>query len=239
MVSSAGNDQNLGKTTREVIYVVVPTHDVNIHDNWQVMGLRGTGSCDFSIVDHKTTPDLVMRWDSNRPHPLRGGPLYRLPFLAFGAHEHVAFAAGVARRVLDELVKMAVSQRGKFRPKSLTERAAFHQFLGKSDLKLRSARALAFDLVEETWQNVCRDETITPALQAALRGVATYITDIAVEITSRSFRYGGDGAPFQPNIFERLLREMNAAAQHMLVSDSAYENQGKFCLGLPDADPMG
>jgi hypothetical protein len=31
---------------------------------------------------------------------------------------------------------------------------------------------------------------------------------------------------------------MNAAAQHILPSDSAYENHGKFQLGLP-ADPMG
>jgi hypothetical protein len=34
------------------------------------------------------------------------------------------------------------------------------------------------------------------------------------------------------------LRDINAAAQHLMVSDIAYELQGKMALGLPDIDPM-
>jgi alkylation response protein AidB-like acyl-CoA dehydrogenase len=34
------------------------------------------------------------------------------------------------------------------------------------------------------------------------------------------------------------LRDINAAAQHLMVSDAAYENYGQCLLGLPDADPM-
>ena len=29
--------------------VLLPRDQVVIHDNWQVAGLKGTGSCDFSI----------------------------------------------------------------------------------------------------------------------------------------------------------------------------------------------
>ena len=35
------------------------------------------------------------------------------------------------------------------------------------------------------------------------------------------------------------LRDINAAAQHQMVSGAAYENHGQFVLGLPEADPMG
>jgi hypothetical protein len=31
---------------------------------------------------------------------------------------------------------------------------------------------------------------------------------------------------------------MNVAAQHLMVSEIAYENLGQMILGLPDADPM-
>ncbi len=224
---------------REVIYVVLPVEAIEIHDNWHVVGLRGTGSCDFTIDDQFVPLELTMNWQPDKPVPLRGGPLFRLPSLAFGAHEHVAFAAGLARRAVDELLLMATTQRGQYRPSALTERHIFQRLVGKSDLKLRSARSLALDLYQDTWQRICRDEPIMPARQAELRGLATFITDIALEIVTAAFRYGGSRANFQPNIFERLLRDMNAAAQHIMASDSAYENHGKFLLGLPDADPMG
>ena len=33
------------------IRAAIPASKLQIHDNWQVMGLRGTGSCDFSATD--------------------------------------------------------------------------------------------------------------------------------------------------------------------------------------------
>lgn len=222
----------------DIIYVVLPAEDIHIHDNWNAVGLRGTGSCDFSVIDVHVATELAMNWNPAAPEPLRGGPLYRLPSLAFVGHEHVAFAAGLARRVLDELVKMATTRSGQFRPVALSKRKVFHRFMGESDLKLRSARSLAIVLFEDVWQKVCTGESITLASQAELRAIATHMTDLAADIIAQSFRYGGAGTLLQPNIFERSLRDMNAAAQHILVSDSAYENHGMFQLGLPEADPM-
>jgi alkylation response protein AidB-like acyl-CoA dehydrogenase len=236
-VAQNGNDP--GETPSQVIYVVLPVQEIQVHDNWHVLGLRGTGSCDFSIIDQFVAPELTMQWNPQSPDPLRGGPLYRLPPLAFGSHEHVAFAVGLARRALDELAQMATTQQGQYRPLALTQRHVFQRLIGESDLKLRSARSLAFNLYEETWRKICGDEPISLAAQAELRSLVTYITGIALDIVTLAFRYGGAGALFQPNIFERMLRDMNAAAQHIMASESAYENHGMFLLGLPDADPMG
>jgi hypothetical protein len=40
------------------------------------------------------------------------------------------------------------------------------------------------------------------------------------------------------HVLQRYLRDINAAAQHLIVSDAAYENYGQCLLGLPEADPM-
>jgi alkylation response protein AidB-like acyl-CoA dehydrogenase len=77
-----------------------------------------------------------------------------------------------------------------------------------------------------------------PALQAELRGVATLATEVAVDAATKAFRYGGGAALYRTNILQRCLRDINAAAQHVVVSDVAYENHGKFLLGFPDADPL-
>jgi hypothetical protein len=52
------------------------------------------------------------------------------------------------------------------------------------------------------------------------------------------FRYSGEAALYMTSVLQRCLRDINAAAQHLMVSDAAYENYGQCLLGLPDADPL-
>ena len=86
---------------------------------------------------------------------------------------------------------------------------------------------------------VCDGRTLEPRLQAELRTAGTLTTDVAVEVASKAFRFGGGRALQNSHILQRCLRDINAAAQHLMVNDSTYENHGQFLLGLPDADPMG
>ena len=217
--------------------VVMPTASVKIHDNWQVMGLRGTGSCDFS-VDDLFVPERFA-WDVSLTEPLRGGALYRLGRPGFVTNEHSAFALGVGRRALDALAEVAAAKtRGYNSTNLLANRPVVQRALGESDLRLRAARALNIEILEAAWQAVCAGHPPEPSLQARMRGCATYTTDVAVDVASQAFRYGGGSALFTSSVLQQCLRDLNAAAQHQMVSDTAYENHGQFLLGLPDARVM-
>lgn len=216
---------------------VMPTPDVKIHDNWDVMGLRGTGSCDFS-VDNLFVPERFA-WDVSSTEPLRGGALYRLGRPGFVTNEHSAFALGVARRALDALNEVAASKtRGYNSVNPLAGRQVIQRALGECDLRLRAARALNVEILEEAWQSVSDGKTPAPPLQAQMRGCATYTTDVAADVVAQAFRYGGGSALFTTSVLQQCLRDINAAAQHQMVSDTAYENHGQFLLGLPDARVM-
>lgn len=217
--------------------MVMPVAAVQIHDNWQVMGLQGTGSCDFSVTD-LFVPESFS-WDAQRARPQRGGPLYRLGMPAFVANEHVAFALGVGRRALDTLLDLAQSkQRGYGQVATLAARPAVQRALGESALRLRAARALAIESYEAAWATVCAGQTLSLHLQAEMRSVATFATEVAVDVTTQMFRYSGGTGLYVTSVLQRCLRDINAAAQHLMVSDAAYENYGQFLLGLPDADPL-
>ena len=219
------------------VRMAMPRHKVKVHDNWQVMGLRGTGSCDFSVEDLFVSDGFA--WDATLTEPLRGGALYRLGRPGFVTNEHSAFALGVARRALDAVTEMAASKtRGYNSVNLLANRATFQRALGECDLRLRAARSLNVEILEEAWQSVCAGHTPPPPLQAQMRSCATYTTDVAADVTAQAFRYGGGEALFTPNILQQCLRDINAAAQHQMVSDTAYENHGQFLLGLPDARVM-
>lgn len=215
----------------------LPTTKAHIHDNWDVIGLQGTGSCDVS-VENAFVP-ASMSYDLLHDAPKRGGPLYRLGIPAFFANEHAAFAFGVARRALDTIVAMSKESRRGIPPTRLVERGTFQKAVGECDLKLRAARALVMELNERAWETVVAGVTPDLQLQTALRSSGAYATAIAVDIITQAYHYAGGSAVYASHILQRCLRDIHTATQHLMVSDSAYEQHGKLVLGLPEVHPLG
>jgi alkylation response protein AidB-like acyl-CoA dehydrogenase len=224
-----------GVQTDERRVFVVRADEVEIHDTWHVAGLRGTGSCDFSVKDH-FVPE-AFTGDMERARPQRGGPLYRLGLPGFVTNEHVAFALGVARRALDAITALAATKSRGVRPSPLAGRATVQRFLGEAELRLRAARALAVELNEAAWTTVQIGDDLTGRQHAELRSAAVLATEVALDITARAFRYAGGGALYDAGVLQRCLRDLSAGAQHFMVSDSAYEGLGQILLGLP-GEPM-
>jgi alkylation response protein AidB-like acyl-CoA dehydrogenase len=214
-----------------------PVADAVIHDTWHVVGLSGTGSCDVSVADCFVPEELS--WDAVRARPQRGGPLYALGLPAAVANEHVAFALGVARRALSELTAEAGKRARGFRqPGGLAQQSGIQHLVAESDLRLRAARALAVELNEAAWAQASAGHELDGATQAELRAVATLATDVGLDVVQRAFRAAGGSALYLGGSLQRCLRDLTAGAQHLMVSDRAYEALGQFMLGIPGADAM-
>jgi indole-3-acetate monooxygenase len=228
-------ERNGDETERRM--VTFPANQAHIYDNWNVAGLQGTGSCDFSIEDLFVPEEFT--WNAASATPQRGGALYKLAMPGFVMHLHAAFAIAVARRAVNAIIDYAHGQRAGYRPSGIISRPVFQSALGECDLQLRAARSLVIDLYQKAWATICDGGTLTPELHTELRGAAVLATQVAADVTTRLFRYGGGTAVLMSNILQRCLRDIHAAAQHRMVSDSTYEQLGKFKLGLPDANPNG
>ena len=231
--------KNQKKDAPQQIRLVVPTVEVEIHDNWQVIGLKGTGSCDYSISD-VFVPDRFT-WPGSEPEPRRGGANFRLGRPGMQTTGHCGFALGVGRRALDAVTELAQTKRRGYRGTMslIADRGSFQRFLGESELRLRAARALVLETIEEAWDFASQGITPPLPLQARMRASATYSTEEAADITSQAFRFGGGTAMYNSNVLQKCLRDINAAAQHNMVSDRTYENVGQFTLGFATANPMG
>jgi indole-3-acetate monooxygenase len=217
-----------------VMFSAFPKKDVTLYDNWGgVVGLRGTGSCDFSVENYYLSKDLTFVWDLLQPKPARGGPSYLLPPFAYVAKEHGSVAIGAARRALDELIKLATTSRGTFRSSKLDERQIVHRFIGEADLKLRAARALLHERYEQLFDIARAGKIPDGAAIADVRAAAVYATDIAVETATQAYHFAGNTGLHHPHVIGRLLRDLNTAGIHQVMSDTAYENHGKYRLGLP------
>jgi len=225
----------------ERLSIVFPTKEAVIHDNWQVAGLKGTGSNDFS-VSNLFVPEVFTWRRGSGQKPLRGGPLYHIGLPGFLSVEHAAFALGVGRRALEAIIDLAQSKTRGFTtyssPSLLSTRLSFQLALGRCDFRLRAARSLASEIFDSAWVMVCQGGEPGPQAHAEMRSAGTFATEIAAEVVTDSFRYGGGTALYSSNVLQQCLRDIQAAAQHYMVNDSAYESHGQILLGLPDANPM-
>ena len=229
-------DDAAGEGLASLRRVVVPTVDVEIHDNWDAVGLRGSGSCDFSITD-LFVPD-VMSWGFT-DRPRRGGPLYLLGLPGYVAYEHAALALGVGQRALGLLTGSVSAKARGFEGSVVGDRPAVQRDLGRMDLRLRAASAMTVDVFETVWSGLEPEHGPRPDQQALMRSTASMATEMALDVVEQVFRYSGGSAVYAASDAQRCWRDLNTAAQHFLVSESAFENHGKFLLGHPDAKPFG
>ena len=214
--------------------------EVELVDNWQVAGLRGTGSCDYEIHDtFVPTSYSFSLMEMATGQAKSGGPSYRLGLPGIVSVFHIGIPLGIARHALDEVIRVATTKRrGILSTVPLAERGVFQSKIGKAQLQLSAARALALDVTTRAWEAVQAGETLAPAVQAELRGAGTYITELTQDIATMAFHAGGGAALFDSSPLQRCFRDVHAAGQHFIASDSAYQGLGRFLLGRPDADAM-
>ncbi len=214
-----------------------PIEDVQFLDNWQVMGLQGTGSRDFVFTDYFVPEELA--FDLMSTDPRKGGPLFWLGRPGFVTPDHAAFALGVARRALDEIALQAGSYQRGYLTSTIAQRGVLQHDLGRCDQQLRAARALCREAIADAWEFCLRHERPDLERQLRLRGACVYATDVACQVVTTAFRYGGGNAIYNDRVLQRCMRDINTAAQHFMVNTSAYDNLGQFRLGMPNVNPMG
>ncbi len=205
---------------------VVPAAELTLHDVWHTAGLKGTGSCDYSLERH-FVPD-EMTWELP-PRLQRGGPRYAIktPQAALAA-----FALGAARRSLDEIARQA---RSKYRPGSTTSVAArphVHHALGEAEMRLRAARAGLFELVGEMWECARAGERVSAEHEALLSASPAHCFDVARHATTTALSFGGSKATYLDNVLQRNFRDVAVGAQHVQASEQAYEGVGTLLLRL-------
>ena len=87
--------------------------------------------------------------------------------------------------------------------------------------------------------DVCADRKPDAQLHVEMRSATTLATEVALDVATQAFRYGGGTAIYLHNILQRCLRDLQVGAAHLMVSDSTYELHGQCLLGLPGVNPMG
>ncbi|MFZ5834435.1 MAG: acyl-CoA dehydrogenase family protein [Pseudomonadota bacterium] len=218
----------------QIISVCVPVKDVIIEDNWFSSGLKGTGSSHYRMENVFVSDDFLL----GAKRPPRGGFLFQLPTFGIVAACHAGVALGVAKRAMLEITAMATNKKRTITGVKLADRGAFHKELGLMSCRLAGARLYSLDILNRMWEAANKKERLSLTEWGECRAAMTYVTDVAAEVTSFCYRYGGGAALYQSHPLQRCLRDIYTATQHGVISDENYENLGLALIGKGKWDPM-
>ena len=215
-----------------LITAVVPRSRVRIIDNWQALGINGSGSCDYALDDVFVPEHFAITTPGQR----RGGAIFRMGY-GFAANEHAIFALALAHLALDSFISSAQKKRGYGKGASIADREIVQRAVAESELRLRGAKLLMTDVLERLF-DASADQEAPVALQAEARAASVLCTDEAIVIVNTLFRYAGGSAVMLDDPMQRILRDLYTAQSHLMVSDAAYEALGKLRLQLTDKAPL-
>ena len=213
--------------TGEPRIFVLPVEQATLIDNWDVMGLRGTGSIDYKIESVFVPEEYTHFAVTEKPR--RGGSLYTIGVIGFATICHSGWACGIGRRLLDELAANVRARGGRAGTQAASE--SFQEDYAKAEGTYRAARALVY----ETWSGAAatleRGEPLSVREHTLLRLGMAHVTWAAHEVALFVYKSAGTTG-LRAGTIQRLFRDMHAGTQHIVASPPVYRGLGRELAGL-------
>lgn len=222
------------RTTGSVYLAVCPAREVEIVDNWEVVGLQGTGSHDTRVVD-KFYPS---EWICGRGAVgIVDEPLFRYPPLSYQAEVHAAVNVGLARAALDLAIEMAGGAKLMPGAARLADRAYFKSELARGEAKWRAARAFFYETAEQAWEVLLAGDPVPRELENLLRLSATHAAHTSAEVVQQAYRIAGMAAIHKANRLQQIMRDCMVVTQHAALSEGTFEAAGAIFAGVMPGMP--
>jgi alkylation response protein AidB-like acyl-CoA dehydrogenase len=217
--------------------VLFPKSSAEIIDNWQVIGLRGTGSDSYRVEDLLVPREYTFSRD-NPAERREQGLLYRFTSGMIYAMGFSNVSLGIARGTLDAFIELARDKIPRGARKTLRENNVIQAEVAKCEARLRSSRAFIHTTLKEMWAEAEKNGDFAPEQHAQLRLAATWAINQARDVVVAIYNAAGSNAIFNENPFERRLRDIHAGTQQGQGRPVHFETVGQILLGLPPEGRM-
>jgi indole-3-acetate monooxygenase len=214
--------------TPEIRTILFPASSATVHDMWNVIGLCGTGTDSYS-VENLFIPDNMAALRDDFSALREKGPLYGITTYSMFGLGFGAVSLGVARATLDAAIDLS-RKKHSVGIAAMKDNSAVQGLIGRTEAKLRAARAYHFSTATNAWQEILSTGKLSEQGRAAIRLSATYTIHQSTEVVETAYHMAGATAVFKSNPFERRFRDMHAISQQIQARDNHYEDVGKMML---------
>jgi len=207
-----------------------------VPDSWDVTGLRGTGSFDW------TTTDVFLPERRVMPHvgaPLENqwsrwpGTTYQLPSQCWVGPHHSAVITGIARAGIDAFIELAGGKQPRGRPAGLLcESPQVQDAVGRADTILDAGRAHRSAMIAELWNTIASGQETTLQQRARCRLASTYAADGARQAMDLVYHLGGSTSFKRESRLAECWRDLHTVGQTVTIAPEWYPICGRVYLGM-------
>lgn len=212
-----------------------PKADAEIVENWDTLGMRGTGSHDL-VVDDLFVPHAraILFAPLEQPNAAHAGPMHQLTvWHSIGCN--AAPALGIAQAAIDDFVNLAAGKTPAYTGTQLRDRPIVQLRLGKAMATLEAARAYFYGVFEDAWQSALAGRRLEMADKIRIQSACSHAPLAAAEAVDLVHSLLGASGIRNEQPFARHFRDAHTITQHAYVAEARFSSVGQVALGLdPD-----
>jgi alkylation response protein AidB-like acyl-CoA dehydrogenase len=203
--------------------------------SWDVSGLRGTGSFDWTVHDvflperrtmvHAGVP-LDNQWER------WPGVTYKLPAQCWVGPHHSAVITGIARAGINALIDLAGGKTPRGRTGLLCDNPQVQDAVGRADAILDAGRNYRSAMIADLWKSVAAGEGTTLEQRARCRLAAVYAADCARQAMDLMYRHGGSTSFKRDSRLAECWRDLQVVGQTVTIAPEWYPIGGRILLGI-------
>jgi alkylation response protein AidB-like acyl-CoA dehydrogenase len=223
-------------------FFLVPRSDIEIEDNWHVLGLSGTGSKNIIVEGTFVPSHRVLSF------PMASGgaearsndedrPLYRLGHVSSVPFVFASVALGVAESLLSIMTEQIANRQAMGR--KLAELQSMQLHISESAAELDCARLLMNRDTSEAMAAMRNRRPLTLLERGRNRRDMAYVARLCKDAGNRLHDMAGASGIFDSHITQRKYRDLQAAVRHIALSwDIAGATNGEVMFGLEPSSPF-
>jgi 3-hydroxy-9,10-secoandrosta-1,3,5(10)-triene-9,17-dione monooxygenase len=234
-VLCGGHVHEDGKAPRRCFFLI-PKSDIAVIDDWNVVGLAGTGSKSFEIKDAFVPQHRILDGDASDEGTGPGtlvntAPVFRMPRHDVAGSGFAAVGIGIAEGFFEEYLKYTTSRVS--RGETVAAQMGTQMNVGKAAMEIRTAGQTCIGAAREAMRILGLGERLSHRQRQQIRLSSAFAAQMALGAVQRLFTAAGGRALFTDNAMQRYLRDLYGVAAHRALQiESASASYGSILLGV-------
>jgi alkylation response protein AidB-like acyl-CoA dehydrogenase len=233
IVTEGGQPRTYPDGSPMLVFAYMPASDVQVLDNWDTLGMRGTGSCDFRWENVFVAEDLAYAVGPlDHPGPAFTGPLYKggiyITAAAIGA-----VGLGIARAALDEGKRVALEKTPSYLAAGLADNGAVQRLVARAEAQQAAASAYLYKVIGDFWEKSLRGARPALAEVAQAQLATSFAVESAAKVTEMIHEVCGTTGIRNSSRLARYFRDAHTVSQHGFASAARWDSAGQVLLNRP------
>jgi len=222
---------------------LLPKGDFRIERNWDVLGLRATGSHDIVVEgafvpEHRTHRTNDYSDEGCRGRAVNPGWLYRIPFIQVFQRAVSTACIGALEGAIGEFRRRAAGHVGKHGAKTAEDTNA-QQAVTEAMVAADQLRLVLMRNFETIVDNARHGRQMPVEERLLQRAQSALVPKVCARHVDDLLRAMAASGTWKHNPVERFFRDIHQARGHYANNTDAYARaHGAVMLGLPNNDPF-